>query len=295
MITERDIAVLCSLQRYYVLNRPQIQRLCFPHDEAGRITRRRLLALAQANFISRTQAVVHHPHAGSPGPVYFPSRRGSEFLAEHFDDERHLLTPVQCPQSHHLFHWLAVSDTHIAFDAAIKEQNAARLESWINEWDIVNPDETEPQKRYRLFTMVRESPRLVCAPDAGFLLAVGPHSKAFYLEQDRNTSGIKRVAAQKMSGYAAMADLQLHLKHFPQATVPQFTVLMVAPTNSRRDALRKEMRGKPGAELWRFVTVSDLACPSMLHDPVFHACDGEPTPLIRGSQQPVRESTAAVA
>ena len=35
MITERDIAVLLALVRYYVLSRVQIQRLCFPTDAAG--------------------------------------------------------------------------------------------------------------------------------------------------------------------------------------------------------------------------------------------------------------------
>ena len=42
MITQRDIEVLLALYRYYVLNRPQIQRLCFANDTTGRVTRRRL-------------------------------------------------------------------------------------------------------------------------------------------------------------------------------------------------------------------------------------------------------------
>ena len=45
MITERDILILVALVRYYVLNRQQIQRLVFPTDSNGRITRRRLQSL----------------------------------------------------------------------------------------------------------------------------------------------------------------------------------------------------------------------------------------------------------
>jgi len=39
MLTDRDLAVLLVLDRYYVLSRPQIQRLCFPTDVTGRVTR----------------------------------------------------------------------------------------------------------------------------------------------------------------------------------------------------------------------------------------------------------------
>ena len=58
MITERDIAILLALVRYYVLNRMQIQRLCFPTDENGRITRRRIQSLVDAKLINRTQMQV---------------------------------------------------------------------------------------------------------------------------------------------------------------------------------------------------------------------------------------------
>ena len=54
MITARDIAILLALVRYYVLNRVQIQRLCFPGDEDGRITRRRLQSLVDVKLINRT-------------------------------------------------------------------------------------------------------------------------------------------------------------------------------------------------------------------------------------------------
>ncbi len=45
MLTERDFAVVRAFAHYYVLNRPQVQRLCFPDDLTGRITRRRLQML----------------------------------------------------------------------------------------------------------------------------------------------------------------------------------------------------------------------------------------------------------
>src|SRR6185369_16543392 len=104
-----------------------------------------------------------------------------------------------------------------ALDEAIKSQSAVTLDGWLNEWDICNKDESAPEKKYRLYTLIRESPRLVCAPDAAFLLTVKGHSKVFYVEQDRATSGVYQVASSKSPGYAALAEAGLQRRHFPQA------------------------------------------------------------------------------
>jgi len=293
MITERDIDVQRALARYFVLNRPQIQRLCFPGDPSGRITRRRLQTLVSEDLINRHNLLFHHPYAGSPGPVYYPSRRGCEFMAEYFDDEKYLLVPTQTPQSHQAFHWLAVSETHIAMDQAIAAQDQVALEGWLNEWDVANKDQSVPEKRYRIYTLLREMPRLVCAPDAAFLLSLGDYKKVFYLEQDRATSGVRRVAVSKTKGYDEMAKRQGQHRHFPQATVPSFTVLLIAPTARRRDALRKEFRDKPGAELWKFASAKELTSHSFLFEPVFYSCDGGPMSLVKkqdGNRGPSRQN-----
>jgi len=281
MITERDIEILRVLVRYYVLNRQQIQRLVFPADPNGRVTRRRLQSLVNEKLIQRQATLFCHPTA-TPAPVYYPSQKGCELLCEHFDDERFLTTPTQPPIPHHTFHWLAVSDTHIALDEAVAAQEFVRVEDWINEWDVINKEESNPEKRYRLYTLIRESPRLICAPDAAFLLSALGHSKIFYLEQDRATSGIRQVAHGKTPGYAALAEQNLQYRHF-QSTVEGFTVLMVAPTERRRDALRKAIQDKPGAALWKFATAGDVTPEKVLHDPIWYSCgQAEPAPLVRG-------------
>ena len=290
MITERDIAVLLALVRYYVLNRQQIQHLVFANDPNGRVTRRRLQSLIEQSLINRQGTLFCHPSAGTAAPVYYPARKGCELLAEHFDDERYLLTPTQSPVPHHTFHWLAVSDTHIALDEAVELQNAdhpktngdhadhrtAKIAGWVNEWDIVNKYESSPEKRFKLYTLIRENPRLICAPDAAFLLTYREHSKVFYLEQDRNTSGVQQIASSKTQGYATMAETGMHRRHFPEATVDGFTVLMVAPTPRRRDALRKALRGKPGAKLWRFASVDELKPERALFQAIWHGTDELP-------------------
>lgn len=281
MITDRDTAVLRALVRYYVLNRQQIQRLVFPSDPNGRLTRRRLQVLLDESLINRQSVLFCHP-TSSPAPVYFPARKGCELLAEVDADDRYLVTPTSPPIPHHTFHWLAVSDTHITLDEAIANQSEVKIEEWINEWDVVNKNEQQPEKRFQLYTLIRENPRLVCAPDSAFLLSARGHSKIFYLEQDRATSGIHQIANGKSPGYAGLYEQKMQRRHF-SATFEGFTVLMIAPTVRRRDALRHAMKDKQGASLWRFACTSDVTAGQILHSPIWYSCHkDEPDPLVKG-------------
>ena len=289
MITDRDICILSKVVSYYVLSRPQIQHLCFPSDKTGRVTRRRLQVLVSLGLLSRHRAQVVYPNSAPAGSVYYPSEKGIALLAEYTGDDSILLTPTQQPVPHHVAHWLAVSDTHIKLNAAIAAQDRVVLEGFINEWDTVNKDETEPHKRFRLHSLLTESPKLVCAPDAAFMLTVpvkseqstATFSKVFYLEEDRATSGANQVAARKCKGYAALAENKLHAKHFPATNVQTFTVLCIAPNARRREALRKAFGGKVGSELWRFVGGDGLSPQTFLHEPIWHPISGDPMPLVK--------------
>lgn len=282
MLTPRDIEILFALFRYYVLNRHQIQGLIFPNDPNGRVTRRRLQEIVDLGFINRQNTLFCHPSA-TPAPVYFLSRKGVELLAEHFDDEQYLSAPTQAPVPHHTFHWLAVSDTHITLDAAVAKQSVVKIDGWLNEYDVANKNESVPEKRFRLYTLIRENPRLVCVPDAAFLLSAHGHSKIFYLEQDRATSGVQQIAKGKTPGYAAMLEKNLQQRHF-KATVPGFTVLMIAPNERRRDSLRKGIGDKPGAAIWRFAAATDMTPETALHGPIWYACGNDtPGPLVKGA------------
>src|SRR5205807_104150 len=61
--------------------------------------------------------------------------------------------------------------------------STASLGGWIGEYDVINARAKNPEERYRLYTLISEEPkRLVCNPDAAFLLPVGEHRRIFYLE-----------------------------------------------------------------------------------------------------------------
>lgn len=281
VLTPRDFEVFWALVRYYVLTRMQLQRLCFPDDVTGRNARRRLQMLVAEDYVGRARMQVVDA-TGQSAPAYYPHAKGVQFLAEYRDDPSILLTPTSSPHPMFLAHWLAVSDFHIALDAALARQDEVSCPAWLSEWDVANKDESEPERRYRLYTLVREKPgRIVCAPDAAFVLKKGDNAKAYYVEVDRATSGVQQIAAHKTRGYAAMLERDLRSRHFPQANVPGFGVLSVSPTAGRRRKLAEAVAGQPGASLWRFAAMDELTPDTSLFEPVWYDCKGEAMPLIK--------------
>ena len=282
MLTERDIPALAGVARYRVLNRQMIQRRYYRDDRDGRITRRRVGAMHRAGFIHKAHLLVVNELDGAPCPVYHLAPRGAQFLAEHFHDDRYLVKPTTIAQPMHLHHYLAVAAIHMLVDDAA-EESGVTVAAFFHEEEPVNP-EAEPKQHLRLYTELRTEPRkLVCAPDAAFLLDVAGHRGAFYCEVDRDRSySHKRVAAMKSPGYAELYARGLHRRHFPTTTLNRFTILLIAPNSDRRDALRRAFRGKDGSQFWRFAATPDLTRASFFHGPVwYHADDDQPGPLVK--------------
>jgi hypothetical protein len=281
MLTERDVQIVRAVIAYYVLTRSQIQRLFFPAGEsARRHLCKRMNELVAGQYVFFTEL---HAMTGVRVPVYYPAPKGAELCREYFDDEHYLTTVTRRPQTTWLQHWVAISDTHILLDQALAKQQAVTMLRWFSEWDVVNKDQTlaDPRTRFTLYTEVEKEPRVVCTPDAGFLLELGKHRRAFFLEQDRNTDSAPHYVAKKVKGYAGMLQKQLHKKIFPDTTMDDFGVLMISPDERRRKALCEAMKGQPGERLWKFASVDKLTTDNVLHEPHFYPPEGEAVPLVR--------------
>ncbi len=287
MITTRDIPVLVALGNLFLMNRRMIQQECYPSDQDGRLSRRRLSSLLRDGYINKQRMLVVNPRDETPAPVYHLAPKGCQFLAEHFEDDRYLVKPTSIAQPMHLYHYLAVANTHILVDQAIA-QSDVKLITWCNEQEFLNPENPNPKQRVRLYCELKTKPKkIICAPDSGFLLDVNGHRGVFYLEQDRDRDNYshKRIAALKSPGYAELHQQQLHRKkHFPTTTLKRFTVVMIAPSEKRRDALRRAFDKKTGADFWRFASLTDLTPKSLLHEPVWYDTKSdEPQPLVKTS------------
>ena len=150
---------------------------------------------------------------------------------------------------------------------------------------MANKDEADPEKHFKLYTLIRPKPKLVCIPDAAFLLSMQGFKKVYYVEEDRGTSGADEVAAQKCQGYATLAEEHLHKMHFPDSNVSLFTVLLITPHAVRRESLRRAFKGKPDADLWRFISASDMEPSTLFSADILWPCEGEPRSLLKKKGQ----------
>lgn len=281
-LTQADMEVLRIVARYYVLTRQQIQELCGSQQASGRGTRKRLSRLGQAGYIVKHRVQVSLPQFNGAAPVYYPTKKGAEALANYFEDERFLATNTKHPRADRLAHWISINATRTIVEQAANMLDAVDLVAWITEWETINKDDAKPQQ-FTLHTQLSETPPLSCSPDAAFLIECQGQRKVFYLEQDLGTSSPKQIAARKSKGYAQLANLSVHKKHFPTVTVPTFSVLFLTPTAYRATQTRIEMASKPGKELWFMVDQHQVSCKTFFTEDIALDSDGKHRPLVKAA------------
>ncbi|QDT38400.1 replication-relaxation family protein [Stratiformator vulcanicus] len=287
VLQERDIEVLAALARYFLLNSRQIREHCFPDDSSGRITRRRLSKMTRDGYVRKRALQVVGPADGAASPVYHLTSTGREFLAGHFDDEMLLAKPVEPSQPQHLFHYVAVAETHRLFDRATKSQEGeVQLTRWVHEDEYLNPEETDRKKRRMLRTDFDGPRKVFCIPDAAFVISYHDQHAVIYLEQDRDTFFHDRVAARKSPGYRLLSEREGHRRHFPETTLAFFFVLFVAPSRKRADQLRRAF-AKKNAEhdvrrVYRFAAFDELNETNLFFEPLLGCCHHDDrVPLIK--------------
>jgi hypothetical protein len=275
-----DFNVLATIARYYLLTRDQIQSICFPDQSSGRATRRRLLRLREANYLTRHRVPVALPERNGAAPVYYVTKSGAEALASYFEDERFLATNTKHPRADRLSHWTAINQTRLLLERAIAAQSHVKLAGWFTEWETVNKDAAD-KDQFVLHTQLSEEPPLSCSPDAAFMLTVHEVSKVFYLEQDLGTSSPTQIAARKTKGYASMLQRELHRKHFPDTTLSRFSVLVVTNSSYRCRAIGEALRKRPNPEAWLLINQKELTVDSFLHSPIVYDTQAVLGPLVK--------------
>lgn len=282
-VSNRKLELLRIVRRYGRMTRAQIQRKLGVRND--RVVRALCQELVAANLLGKTRHQVVNPIAGAPAPVYYPTRQGAETVAAYFDDPLLLHAAIRPPGIHTLFHTVHITDFLMTLDDAITGQAEVALGGMFAEWDEVNPDAERPEQRYRLFTLIRETPkRLVAIPDCAFQISVGSFTKLYYGEIDLGTSGVAAASASKSPGYAALQMEGLFRRH--AVTAESFSVLHLSPTPGRRDLMRRAFSTKEGAALHRFACLRDWTPEKALFEPIFFTCEGdEPQPLIRSASR----------
>jgi hypothetical protein len=175
-------------------------------------------------------------------------------------------------------HFCALSALHIRLDALFAAQQEVTQHALYFEHEVVKAGATNPAERYRLYTSVSAEPRVVCCPDSAFETELSGYRRAWYVEYETGSDTPGRAAAKKSKGYAGLQAAGLFRRHFPHAA--DFRVLVVCPNAGWRDAMRKEIGGKDGRELWLFAAVDEVLKAATIHDPVWHTADRGPLPLV---------------
>lgn len=278
-VTPRVLEILRLLRRFKYLTRELIQKWCVPHDKDGSITREIIRKMTAAGLAKRFRAQVVDPLANSTAPVIVPTQAGCSVLATMMNDMSLLLDHDPPPAWQSFSHFVSVSEFLLVLSAAISKSHIATLPAMYLEHDVISND-TDPSKRYRLYSVVQEQPKkIVSVPDALIGIQISEFLTALYLELERGSDSPARVAAKKSQGYVKLSDSGKFKNHLPSAD--KMRVLAVCPNAAFRDALRKEMRAKPGKDLWRFVAKPDVSVDSIVHSPILYPCEGEPMPLVK--------------
>ena len=277
-MTPRMHDTLVALGDHDALTRVKLQDVIGLNND--RVMRDLLGTMRTRGLIQKTNQEVASA-LGATAPVWFLAQRGKEHLIAEVD-AKYKQCCTAFPQWTTLRHTVAVNWLGVLFRRAIALQTQAELCRWLNERQVVNPDDEKP---IRLFTELRGKPKLVCKPDAGILLRMGAYAKNYYWEIDLGSSAVNQIAASKTPGYAELLKQQGHKRHF-DTNMDTFSVLSVSLTPGRRDLLRAAFRGKEGAELWKFCSLDEFRPETALSGAIWFPWSGEPSPLVKRAVMP---------
>lgn len=284
ILTRRDFDILRFIARYETVTRAMITQELFPNDNDGRVTRKRLGLMRPLDLVNVTKTSWSNPEMldGMGSPVYYPGVSLPAYLAQECEDDSYLLLNTAPPHFLYGFHLLAVAKTHLMLDKAVALTPGVAVVQWYGERALRDKSVKEAAAgRFVLHVQIND--KLVCKPDATFLLKKDAHSKIFMIEQDRDTTkSADRVANYKAGGYAALVENKLHLtRYFPCATVERPLVLVITTSEKRRKALQTAFGKQPSCWLYRFAALPDLKPETFLTGKVWYPCVGDAVSLVK--------------
>jgi len=284
-LTPNQLAVLKALRRYFYLRTAQIKDLVYPRDKDCSVTRECMRRLHGIGFVRRHEPRIVEMGKMTAPPIFILTQKGGCVLAAETGDTSDLLT-VEPNFSDWLSlnHYCALSSLHMTIDGAIAKQSRVKQHALYFEHEVFNAQAKEPSDRFRLHTTISKMPLVYCCPDSAFEIEFTGMRRAVFVEREMGSDMPGRVAAKKCKGYAGLHSTGLFKRHFPEAR--DFRVLAVCPKPSWRDLLRKEMKDKPGAELWTFAAVEDINVEKFLSVPILYTVDRGPLPFTPAGPSP---------
>lgn len=243
-LSERDWALITSLDQHGYLTTTQLQRLHFADhatsDAASRVCRRVLQRLGEQRVIEHLERRVGGIRAGSASYVWRVGLIGDRLLTQAAGGGPRARRKE--PSLHHLDHRLAVADTHIRLLEASRDHQCEVLRVQL-----------EPAS-WRPFLLAGGA-RAVLKPDLYAVTALGDFEDHWFIEVDRATESLPTLLRKcaQYEAYRAAGTEQRDHRVFP-------FVLWLLPDQRRAQQLRTAIRQARSldGQLYRFTTPSGL-------------------------------------
>lgn len=253
-LSDRDRAVLSSVERYKFLTTRHIEALHFTghasKTSAARTARRVLERLRHDRILATLERRIGGIRAGSEGLVYFVDAVGDRILRASSDDQ--LRRRAYEPSARFLNHTLAIADLAVALVTAARASH--------REMATLAP---EPYS-WRRYIAISGSPQIL-KPDLYVELADRPDSdevEAFFIEVDLGQESLPTVVG-KCHQYELYRQTGLEQQEF--GSFPQVVWAMDAPrpaaASQRREALGRAIEGDQTltAALFQILPLGDAA------------------------------------
>jgi hypothetical protein len=237
-LTDRDWAIVRSLEQLHFLTTRQLERLHCPSDSftqlsAARTTRRQMIGLHQYGLVERLERRIGGLRAGSASFVYRLSPLGARLL-NHPSRRR-----SREPSLLHLTHVLAVAEL------VVRLHESARAEAEVEVIEV----QGEPDC-WRSITAPHGG-RLLLKPDLRLTVGVGDRELHWFVEQDNNSEH-RPVLTRKCQAY-----LQAWRDATEQTTSGVFPrVLWVVPDEIRAAVMHSVIGGLKDAPADMFIVAT---------------------------------------
>lgn len=258
VLTDRDCDILKTINDCRILRSQQLESLFFQSRSTAQY---RLSRLFHHEFLERHfLSVVSGAPAASPA-LYSLGKRGAHVLISRFGYDRNQLRLLKQEAIgwHLLEHVLTINDVRVAIMLACQLQGIELVE-WQDETVFrAQPDYVElADKRGRK----HKKPVL---PDGYFCLNTPKGKARFFLEVDRGTEALSKVAPQ-LAVYEAYTSSGQYQERFQAKSL---RILMVTTTPKRLHNLKAVARKVEGDRKYWFTTFDHITAQTVLTAPIW--------------------------
>ena len=270
VLTERDQALLVTVNQFQVIRGQQLERLFFSSRSTAQY---RLQRLFQHEYLDRHfQSVVEGGPASSP-ILYSLGKRGAELLIRQHGllDTDIRRFPKSIP-AHTLDHLLEVNEVRVAVSLACQTQGYL-LDTWLDE----SVFRAQPDYVFLRDGRGREQKKPVY-PDGYFALTAPAGTAHFFLESDRGTEARSAFKPQ-IAVYEAYTRGGGYQARFNTRSL---RILIVCPGRERLKNLKLVTQEAGGDRKYWFTTFDQISPETILTAPIWERLESEEKQALIG-------------